>query len=332
MKEKIKILCTLGPSSLNKKTLNFFKKNIDYFRLNMSHLTVKNLTNIIQFLKSIKINNICLDTEGAQVRTGSIIKKQLIKGQKIKIFNNSILKKGSKQISFYPSIEFSKLKINTKILIGFDDLQLKIISIKKDFIIAKVISSGLIESNKGVHFQQNNISLHFLTNKDHEAIKIAKKLGVKVFALSFASNETSVRNFRKLIGKKSLLISKIETLKSLKNIKKISQLSDAILIDRGDLSRYVPIEQIPQIQKEILNISKKMKTDCFVATNLLETMIEKKTPTRAESNDIFSTLENGANGLVLAAETAIGSYPIECVKFLKKCINTKKKFSLRKYF
>ena len=118
---------------------------------------------------------------------------------------------------------------------------------------------------------------------------------------------------------KSFLISKIETLNAIKNLKKISIFSNAILIDRGDLSREVSIEKIPLAQKYIVDFAKKSNIPVYIATNLLETMVKDLSPTRAESHDIYSTLNQGAFGLVLA-ETAIGKYPVECVKFLKKCI------------
>jgi len=111
----------------------------------------------------------------------------------------------------------------------------------------------------------------------------------------------------------------------LKNLTKITKSSNALLIDRGDLSRYVPIEEIPVKQNMIINKAKKLRKPVYVATNLLETMIKESLPTRAESQDIYSTLKQGTKGLVLAAETAIGKNPIQCVNFLKKCIKVFKK-------
>ncbi len=328
MKKKIKILCTLGPSSLNEKIIKILKKKVDYFRLNMSHLSIQSLKNNIKFLKKYGIKNICIDTEGAQVRTGNIKAKKLSLNQKV-IFYNSL--KNKKSYYLYPKFKFEKIKINTKFLVGFNDLELKVIKSSKSFLEAKVTKPGLIAPNKGVHFQQE-IKLDGLTDKDIEAIKIARKHKINIFALSFANNSQSVKYFRTLIGKSSFLISKIESLSALKNLNSIIKNSNAILIDRGDLSRYVPIEAIPIIQKKIIKKSKKLKTECYVATNLLESMIQNNAPTRAESNDINITLESGASGLVLAAETAIGKYPNECVNFLKDCIRIFQKFDSNKYF
>jgi pyruvate kinase len=130
---------------------------------------------------------------------------------------------------------------------------------------------------------------------------------------------------------KSFIISKIETRSALIDLKNIINKSDALLIDRGDLSRYVPIEEIPCAQDEIVKIAKKKKIPIYVATNLLESMIKNNQPTRAESHDIFTTLKQGVNGLVLAAETAIGINPVDCVHFLKRSISVFRKFKTLNY-
>ena len=122
------------------------------------------------------------------------------------------------------------------------------------------------------------------------------------------------------------IISKVETLNALKNFSKISKASNATLLDRGDLSRYIAVEKIPIIQLNLLKQTKKINKPMYVATNLLESMVNKPSPTRAESNDIFFTLFSGAKGLVLAAETAIGKYPLACASFIKKCLIKSKFF------
>ena len=320
---KKKIICTIGPVSENVKTLKHFKKcNVDLFRINLSHTKFDNLKKKILFLKkNIGINKICIDTEGAQIRTGKIVKSKRLK-------QNQIVTMGfDKKVDylFYPNFEIIKLKVGTKVQIGFEDLVLKIISKSNKMIKCKVIQSGLIESNKGVHFD-TEVNLNTLTEKDINSINLAVKLGVKNFALSFANKPSDVKIIRKLIKKNCKLISKIETKNALKNLYQIIKKSDAVLIDRGDLSRYIPVFQIPVEQLKILKVSKKLKTPTYIATNLLETMVTKPTPTRAESNDVFQSLLHGASGLVLAAETAIGKYPKECVNFLKKSISEYNKF------
>ena len=186
--------------------------------------------------------------------------------------------------------------------------------------LAEVVNPGSLESNKGVH-TNSKISLNPLTDKDIKAIKIGLKYKIKYYAMSFVNKGNDVYNLRKLLNKNSVIISKIETLNALKNLSNISKESNALLIDRGDLSRYISIDKIPAIQEGIAKLARKKKVPLYVATNLLETMINESNPTRAESHDIYSTLNQGVQGLVLAAETAIGKDPVECVKFLRKCLN-----------
>ena len=203
---------------------------------------------------------------------------------------------------------------------------------KKNFVkgnlLCKVLNEGYLDSKKGVHIH-SNINLPCLTEKDKYALKLAKELNIKYYAISFVNNDSDINEVKKIVGTNSFIISKIETDNAIINLKKIIKNSNALLIDRGDLSRYVPIEKIPLAQESIINQSINLKKPTYVATNLLESMIKENQATRAESHDIYSTLKEGAKGLVLAAETAIGKNPIECVRFIKRCVavykNNKKK-------
>ncbi len=328
---KTKIICTLGPSSYKKKILNKLKKEgVDIFRINLSHTPENEIENKIKYLKKNKIKNICIDTEGAQVRVTNVEKNIFLKKNKlVKIFCGST-KTSKNKIFLFPHFDLLKIKINTNIHIGFENLIVKIVktSLSKKYLIGCVVKSGYLESRKGVHIDQK-IKLECLSDKDIYAMKLALKYQINYYAISFVNSYKDILAVKKIIGKKNKIISKIETLQAIKDIKKISNLSDALLIDRGDLSRYIPIEKIPLAQEQIIRYSKKINIPVYVATNLLETMIKKNLPSRAESNDIYSSLEKGAKGLVMAAETAIGNYPVECVKFLKRCIfvfKSKKKF------
>ena len=144
-------------------------------------------------------------------------------------------------------------------------------------------------------------------------------MGIKNYALSFTNTAKDVLSARDIIGH-SNLISKIESIDGVLNLKEILPLVDQILIDRGDLSRQISIEKIPFIQRSIISYAKNFKTPVYVATNLLESMTNNEGPTRAEANDVASTLLMGASGLVLAAETAIGKYPAESVKTINSII------------
>ena len=319
---KIAILCTLGPSTLNKKFLSFAqKRRVDLVRLNLSHLDLQALEKNIKYIKRFSKLKICLDTEGAQIRTK--INKEIIlkKNQQLKIFK-------SIKFHLYPSEVFNKLKKNDILELGFDGLVVKIIKKNSKFLSAKCLKSGRLEKNKGVNLINRKIRLNFLTEKDFSAIRLAKKYNINYYALSFTNNLNDVKKFNALLHGKTKIF-KIETKEALINFDQIQSKASYFLIDRGDLSKDISVEQVPIAQRYIFK--KKLKSKkIFIATNLLESMISKPYPTRAEANDIYNSLEMGASGLVLAAETAIGGYPEVCIDFLKKIIHQYKKNFLNK--
>ncbi len=320
--ENTKIICTLGPSSFSKPTLKLLsKEKVDIFRINLSHTNTNQIEKKIKYLKQNGIKNICIDTEGAQIRTTHTKKKYFIKkNSKIKIYNRNNLS-NNKKIYLYPNFNFNYLKVGTKIDIGFNSLSIKVV--KKNYLsgylFCKVLNEGYLDSKKGVHIH-SKIDLPCLTQKDIYALKLARKLNIKYYAISFVNSHKDLEEVKKITRSNSFIISKIETKNAVINLDKITKNSDALLIDRGDLSRYVPIEKIPIAQEYIINRTKKLNKPTYVATNLLENMIKENQATRAESHDVYSTLKEGAKGLVLAAETAIGKNPLECVRFIKRCI------------
>jgi len=314
MKNNIEILCTLGPSSLNKNFLKFANNKVDLLRINLSHIDIKDLKKIIKFIKNFTNTPICVDTEGAQIRTKTNTSKIFKKNQVFKIY------KTNNSVSLYPEEIFNKLKKKDILNIGFENLKAKIILKNSKFISLKTVSAGKFENNKGVHIENRYVRLNYLTKKDIQAIEISKKLKINNFALSFTNSEKDIQKFNKLLPKQNKIF-KIESKKAINSIKKIIKAGNNFLIDRGDLSKEVSVEKIPYMQRKILKISKKFQhKKVYIATNYLESMIVNSYPTRGEANDIYSSLEIGAKGLVLAAETAIGKYPEKTILFLKKMI------------
>ena len=216
--EKIKIICTLGPQSINKKFLRFSNYNINLLRLNMSHLTLNELEKKIKFIKKNSKVPICIDTEGAQIRIKVKKNKFLKLGQAFKI------SRLQGNVVLYPRYVFEKLKIGDILNIGFSNLKAKIIKKKKE-ILCKVITPGKIENNKGVHLENRKIKLNFLTDKDLKAINIGKKFKIRYFALSFTNSSSDVLKFNKLL-KGKFKIFKIETQSAIKDFKKMLKYGD----------------------------------------------------------------------------------------------------------
>ncbi|MCK5044574.1 sulfate adenylyltransferase [Candidatus Parcubacteria bacterium] len=323
----IKILATLGPASMEKSIVQKMDSSgVDIFRVNLSHTKTKDFNGIIEKIRSWTKKPICVDTEGAQIRTGKIKNGfTVIKRNSIISLARADVLGNESCIPLYPVHPEETLKTGDILYIDFNSVAIQIIKIEKQKVLARVLFGGKIGSNKGVNIDRT-VKLPALTEKDWKILKLSKKLKLSHFALSFASRKEDVEKLRKFFPYPVFIISKIESRAGLNNLEDICQQSDAILIDRGDLSRDVPLQKIGLAQRYILDIAKKTKTLSFVATNLLESMLTNLEPTRAEINDITSTLLSGANGLVLAAETAIGKNPIESVRMISGVMQETEKY------
>ena len=318
---KTEILCTIGPASLNDQViLRLEALGVGIFRINLSHTKAEELEAIIKQIQSITDVPICLDTEGAQIRTGDFAE------DRIELLESSIVrghrqKTGGSQkgFNFYPREIVEKFQVGDFISIDFNSVLVQVTERDQDGVIMRVINGGVIGQNKAVTVDRE-IELDALTENDLKSLEIGCDMGLEHFALSFASRREDVEFIRGLTSESAFIISKIESIAGLSNLEAISRVSDALLIDRGDLSRQVPLERIPEVQKAIVRVAKNAGRKVYVATNLLESMITLPTPTRAEVNDVYNTLLDGADGLVLAAETAIGAHPIACASMIVKMI------------
>lgn len=319
---EIQILCTLGPSSVNQKTIEQLDNlGVNVFRINLSHTNITDLEELILKIKQHTAKPICIDTEGAQIRNRYVENGQihLKENAFVELIGKNIVG-NEKRISLTPDFVVEKIAVGSLVSIDFNSVLLQVIERKGANLLAKVISGGGVGSNKAVTID-HYIELPVMSTKDVEAIKLARKHGVTYFALSFASSKSAVEQLRKMVGDRSFLISKVESRIGVQNLDDIIDVSNAILIDRGDLSREVSLEKIPFMQKLIIGRCNERGKPVYVATNLLESMIKEKKPTRAEANDVINTLIDGANGLVLAAETAVGKYPADCVAMVASFID-----------
>ena len=315
------ILCTLGPASLDRRTIQRLElSGATLFRINLSHTKVADLPRIVETIRDATQVPICLDSEGAQIRTGEFVDGT------INLRDNTVVRvhfqrvpADDKNFNFYPPNIARLLNLGDFVSIDFNSALVQVIAKKNDCVLMRVLQGGLVGQNKAVTVERD-IPLPPLTDKDVAALTLGHKMGLSHFALSFAGSGEDVKELRRLVGEKAFVISKIESRNGLENLEAIAAESDALLIDRGDLSRQVALEMLPQVQKCIIKRANEAGCRVYVATNLLESMVSMPTPTRAEVNDIYNTLADGADGLVLAAETAIGKYPIQCASMVNKII------------
>jgi len=324
----IKKLVTLGPSSMSSAVVHSLSRlGVDLFRINLSHTDIDDVEDIIKTTQAWTDVPICLDSEGAQVRNQEMMNESVFfeSGTEVNIHPYPVCG-DNKNISFSPRSVWDQLKVGDRIRVDFHSMSMKISQVSDSRIVAVVETEGFVGSNKAADLDRPLV-LDAITDKDRSAIEIGLNLGVQNFSLSFTSTAEDVHSIRESIGTEANLISKIENIDGMLNLKEILPLVDQILIDRGDLSREIPIAKIPFAQRKIIAVSKTQGVPVFVATNLLESMVSTKSPTRAEVNDVVSTLLMGADGLVLAAETAIGSYPIRAVEMINALIAEHDKWS-----
>ena len=333
MEKKAKIIATLGPAIYSSTKLKkLIDLGVDAFRINFSHNT-SGINKIVSRIRKIEKNtnkkiSLIADLQGVKLRVGKIKdEKQKIKFNQKFIFDNKFEIGNNKRITFpYPKI-LRKLKKGNKILID-DGKFIFIVTNKIGSSVVTVCKSQncYMKSNKSVHIQNVDIAFNKLTIKDKQDIKSAIKLGCNWIALSYIQNEKLIFEARKLIKKDMGIISKIENKHALKNIVNIIKASDSIMIARGDLAIDIGHSEVPKVQLSLIKKCSQYSKSVIVATQMLESMIENSTATRAEINDIATAIFQGADTVMLSAEAAIGKFPSQAVSTMSKTIISTEKY------
>jgi pyruvate kinase len=332
MDKKAKILATLGPSIFKKNIINqLIRSGVDGFRINFSH----NLSGINKVVKIIrdceKLNAkpiaIVADLQGIKLRIGKILENQvsLKRGDTFNFDLNKKIGSQSRVYLPYPEI-FKKIKKSNKILIDDGKFVFKIKKLTKNSIQTTCQNDCIIKNFKSIHIPGLEVDFDDLTVKDKRDITVAKKLGCNWIALSYVKNSKIIKQTRKLIPQDTGIIAKVENKSAIKNIKDIIQTSDAIMVARGDLAVEIGANEVPHVQLDIVKKCSELGKPVIIATQMLESMIENNKPTRAEINDIGTAVFQGADVVMLSAETAVGKYPIQAVQAMKKTIVSTEKY------
>ena len=338
---KTKIIATIGPSSSD---INILKEmviaGVDVVRLNFSHgkkefhkQIIKNVRKISEELQA----PICIlqDLQGPKIRVGEILNDsiELKDNEELKIVSKNVVG-DSRVISIDNDILYD-VKSNDRILIDDGKIELKVISSSKNEVLTKIIRGGILLPRKGINFPESNISVSSITEKDIEDLHFGLDNDVDWIALSFVRSEKDIKLLRKLIRerrKETRIIAKIEKPQAIKNIDKIIKSSDGLMVARGDLGVEMPMESVPIYQKKIVDKCNKAYKPVIIATQMLESMVEQKTPTRAESNDVANAVLDGADAVMLSAESATGNYPIIAVKSMEKIISSVERSTSEIYY
>mgnify|MGYP006082604433 CR=1 FL=1 len=324
--KKTKIIATLGPASDSPDVMEkLILEGVDVFRINFSHANYddasKRITLIRKLSDKLKIHvSILADLQGPKLRIGEIEDCSEVKEGQLVTFSSSKPFIGNSQKAYMKYKKFaSDVNIGEIILLDDGKLIFKILSTdNKDLVTARVIQGGPFESNKGVNLPNTKISLPALTKKDIEDAIFAIKQKVDWIALSFVRKKEDLIELRELIEKysdhKIPIISKIEKPEALKNIFEIIKNSDGLMVARGDLGVELPAAEVPLIQKQLVLKAKQARIPIIIATQMMETMIESRTATRAEVNDVANSVMDGADAVMLSAETSVGKFPVEVIK------------------
>lgn len=322
-----KILATIGPSSASREQIAaLIDAGADAFRVNFSHGTHEEhraRVNIIRELEKEKgrFISILADMQGPKLRVGQFKEDKVLLKDGQKFVLDMSHEPGDEHRVELPHKEiFAALKPGDDLLVNDGYIVLHVDSCNQNSAETTVKVGGYISSHKGVNLPNTQLPISAITEKDREDLKFALEIGVDWIGLSFVQTAEDVREAKRLIDGKAWLISKLEKPSAIEELDEIIKLSDAIMVARGDLGVECPIQTVPVLQKRIVTACRKYARPVIVATQMLESMINNPNPTRAEVSDVATAVYDGADTVMLSAETAAGKYPVEAVQMMHNIV------------
>lgn len=317
---KVKILATLGPASSDEVMIKrLFEAGADVFRINMSHASHDLMRELVARLRKVEEEvgrpiGILADLQGPKLRVGKFENGsvELEPGQTFTLDDNP--KPGNDKRVHLPHPEILKsVEPGHRLLIDDGRLQLKVIKANGKSIVCEVVSGTKISDKKGVSLPDTDLPVGALTEKDRKDLDAVLATGVDWVALSFVQRPEDLAEVRKIARGRAAIMSKIEKPQAVARLAEIIELSDALMVARGDLGVEMPLEAVPGIQKQITRAARRAGKPVVVATQMLESMISAPVPTRAEVSDVSIAVFEGADAVMLSAESAAGQYPVEAV-------------------
>ena len=322
-----KIIATLGPSSRDEETIGrLFDAGIDVFRLNFSHGSHEDharTSSIIREIESERGRAICVlaDLQGPKLRVGSFANgsEMLVPGERFTLDQDPAPGDATRAPLLHPEI-FAALTVGAQLLINDGKIRLKVVEFDAERAVTEVMVGGEISGNKGVNVPDLYLPISPLTEKDRRDLDYALELGVDWVAISFVQRPSDMTELRELVGDRAAIMAKLEKPMAIEHLSAIVQLSDGVMVARGDLGVEMPQEKVPVVQKRIIRRARQEGKPVVVATQMLESMIHSPVPTRAESSDVATAVYDGADAVMLSAETAAGSFPVEAATAMNRII------------
>ncbi|MFN5148840.1 MAG: pyruvate kinase [Flavobacteriia bacterium] len=335
--KKTKIVATLGPASSDKEVLRqMFLAGLNVCRLNFSHGAYEDHATVVQTIRELNDETglnvaILADLQGPKIRTNEMENNgvELINGNEVLIVTEKVLGTAEKFSINYAQLP-ADVKPGERILLDDGKLALEVVRTDgKAEIVAKVIHGGILSSKKGVNFPNTRISMPSLTEKDLEDLHFALDQDVDWIGLSFVRSARDIIELKHIIYNrkcKAKVIAKIEKPEAIDEIDEIIKESDGLMVARGDLGVEIPYQNVPIIQKMLINKCILQAKPIIVATQMMESMISNITPTRAEVNDVANAVLDGADAVMLSGETSVGKFPVEVIKTMSNIVMEMEKF------
>ncbi|WP_298547039.1 pyruvate kinase [uncultured Aquimarina sp.] len=332
--KKTKIVATLGPATSTKEVLkNMLNAGVNVFRINFSHADYEDVKERVKMIRDLSLKHgynasILADLQGPKLRVGVMKGDVIVNDGDFINFVTGKAFEGTAESVYMNYANFPKdVKSGERILLDDGKLIFEVISTNnKDTVKAKVIQGGPLRSKKGVNLPNTDISLPALTEKDVKDAIFACSLEVDWIALSFVRHAQDLIELQDLIKQhtehKIPIVAKIEKPEGVENIDKIVAYCDGLMVARGDLGVEIPAQEVPLIQKKLVLKAKTARIPVIIATQMMETMIDSLTPTRAEVNDVANSVMDGADAVMLSGETSVGKYPVQVIETMTKIINS----------
>jgi pyruvate kinase len=322
-----KIVATVGPASNTPEKLEaLFRAGVDVFRLNFSHGKQDDHRTVCDAIRALEKTvgrpiGVLADMQGPKLRVGTFVEKkvQLVAGKNFRLDLDATPGDAKRAPLPHPEV-FAALEPGTELLIDDGNIRLVVQSCGKDFAETKIMAGGDLSDRKGVNVPHVVLPVSPLTPKDRSDLAFALEMGVDWIALSFVQRPEDVAEARKLIAGRAGVMVKLEKPAAIKRLNEIIELSDAAMVARGDLGVEMPPEDVPPVQREIILACRLAGKPVVVATQMLESMVRNPVPTRAEASDVATAVYEGADAVMLSAETAAGAYPVEAVTMMDRII------------
>ena len=325
-----KIISTLGPSSTSPEVIaSLFEAGADVFRLNFSHGQHEEHKKLYDAIRKIEADynrpiGIIADLQGPKIRVGNFVGKKIVLGNSANFTLDSNQDKDGdeKRVSISNPEIYPSLEPGVELLLDDGRLKLVVEQNNGDSVDTKVLVGGTLSNHKGINIPGAILPMSALTEKDRRDLQFALDIGVDWIALSFVQRPEDVAEARALVIGRAGVLAKLEKPLAIEHLKQIVELADAIMVARGDLGVEAPPEDVPGLQKKIIRRARSEGKPVIVATQMLESMINSPTPTRAEASDVATAVFDGADAVMLSAETAAGEYPVEAVSIMDRIIRS----------